>query len=63
MEDFVMTKIAPDGEWANLNLSEMARLLQAANPGAKIISTGKEADQQTGVNKATADRNMIKGKP
>lgn len=58
MEDVTYSKIFPDGSWVAINLSEMARVLQAANPGKKIITTGKEPNQEDAfkVEKATRDK-------
>ena len=62
MEDSMLTKVSPTGEWVNINLSEMARLLQAANPDAKVVTTGKGATQDAGMKAATKDRNITKGR-
>lgn len=62
MEDFVFTKVSADGEWTNVNLSEMARLLEAQNPQAKIVTKGKEASSTVGMEKAQSDRRRIKGR-
>lgn len=62
MEDFVLTKVAPDGEWTNINVSEMARILQDANPSSEIISTGKAVNQETGVVAADTSRKKMKKK-
>ena len=62
MEDFVFTKASADGEWANINLSEIVRILQASNPDAKLITTGKEAGGAAGMAKAQLDRKRIKGR-
>lgn len=62
MEDLIQTKIAPDGSWVNVNLSEMARILQAANPGAEILLAGKASNQENGIIAAEKERKRLKAK-